>query len=117
MSKSYVEQVTTYRAVSERLLAAIATQSVTHTAYETARDAHDDHRRTLVLDGVPGVPERCSSDLREAALHRALMPHMAALRAARDQLRASNTALESAQVQERVERETLRSFHAAAVAQ
>ena len=67
------EQVITYRAVSERLLSAIAFQSVTHAAYEAASDAHDDKRRTLVLDGIPGFRDRSPSDLREAALRRALV--------------------------------------------
>lgn len=106
----YADQVTNYRQVSERLLRAIAGQNAARAAYDAARDAHEDRRRNLLLDGVPGMPERCPAEVREAAMARALEPQSAALRAARDRLRAADAELESARVQERVEREALRSL-------
>ena len=89
-------QIDHYRTVSDRLSRAIAAQSRARAAYDAARDALDDHRDALILGGVPGVPglpERCSSELRQAALARALAPLTATLRAARDVLRASDAEL------------------------
>lgn len=106
----YTAQVARYRTVSDRLLSAIATQSAARAAHEAARDAHDDRRRNLILDGVPGMPERCPADVREAALGRALEPQTCAMRATREHLRAADAELEAAQVQERAEREALRSM-------
>lgn len=117
MESSYPEQISIYRDVSERLLSAIAVQSLDQAAYEAAHDCYEDRRRAVVLDGVPGARDRYRSDVREAMICRALAAQTDALRSARDRLRASNTELESARVQERTERETLRSFHAVAAAQ
>ncbi|TSA79658.1 hypothetical protein FNU79_17640 [Deinococcus detaillensis] len=113
----YQEQVATYRAVSKRLLCAITSQRLAQAAYEVARDAHDDKRRSLILDGIPGFRDRSPHDLREAAICRALAPHVQAQRTAREQMRNANADLESAQAEERMERETLRSLHAAHLAQ
>lgn len=109
----YQSQVQRYRAVSERLISAIAVQSAARAAHEAARDAYEDRRRNLILDGVPGLPERCPAETREAALGRVLEAQTRALRLAREQLRTADAELESAQVQERTERETLRSFQLA----
>lgn len=116
MSKNpYQLQVNRYRAVSERLLSAIAAQSAARAAHEAARDAYDDRRRNLILDGIPGTPEpgRGPAEFREAALSRALEPQTRAVRATREHLRAADAELESAQVQERTEREALRSMQLA----
>ncbi len=110
---TYTVQVNRYRTVSERLLSAIAAQSAARAAHDAARDAYDDRRRNLILDGIPGMAERCPSEVREAALARALEPQTRALRAAREQLRAADAELESARVQERAEREALRSLQLA----
>lgn len=94
---NYQEQVVTYRIVSKRLLSAISFQKAAHAAYEVARDTHDDKRRSLVLDGIPGFRDRSPHDLREAAICRALVSYLEAMRTAREQLRAANADLEHAQ--------------------
>lgn len=103
-------QIARYRAAADRLLRAIASQSAARAAHEAARDAYDDRRRNFVLDGIPGLQERCHNEVREAALCRALEPQTQATRATREQLRAGDAELDSAQVQERTERESLRSL-------
>ena len=110
---TYTVQINRYRTVSERLLSAIAAQSAARAAHDAARDAYDDRRRNLILDGIPGMAERCPAEVREAALARALEPETRAVRATREQLRAADAELESARVQERAEREALRSFQLA----
>lgn len=114
---TYLEQVALYRTVSERLLSALAVRSECHAAHTIARDVHDDQRRSLILDGIPNLPERCHAEMREAALCRALEPQLLTFRTTRERLRVAEAELESAQVQERLERETLRSCQAAATAQ
>ena len=114
---TYLEQVSVYRLASERLLTALAVRTESHAAHITARDTHDDQRRSFILDGIPNLPERCHAEVREAALCRALEPQLLILRATRERLRVAEAELESAQVQERLERETLRSYQVAAAAQ
>lgn len=109
----YQKQVNRYRLVSERLLSAIAAQSAARAAHEAARDAYEDRRRNFILDGIPGIPERNTAETRDAALGRALEPQTRTLRATREQLRAADAELESAQVQERTEREALRAYQLA----
>ena len=104
------EQLERYRAVSERLLNALTAQTSAHTAYAQARDLHDDRRMAYILDGIPGLPgPRCAAEVREAAMARALEQETRAVREARDLLRRADAELEAARVQERAERESLRS--------
>lgn len=108
-----VPQITTYRQVSERLLTALAHHNAARAAYDAARDSFEDRRRNLLLDGVPGIPDRCSADVREAALARALEPQTCVLRASRERMRGAEAELEAARVQERTEREALRALQLA----
>jgi hypothetical protein len=116
MENAYAEQVHIYRAVSLSLLDAITAHGQAHAAYEAARDIHDDKRAALILDGIPGIRERSPNDLREAALSRVLAAEMETLRSARESLRIMSSKMHAAQVSERMERETLRSYQAGAVA-
>lgn len=97
-----------YRAACGHLLCALDTQSAARAAYNRARDLLDDARAAVLLAGGPGVPERASAELREAALARATYAEGQALRGAREVLRAAEATLEAARVTERLEREALR---------
>lgn len=101
-------QLDAYRAAAARLLAALEAQARARATYDAARDALEDERRRLLLEGVPNMPERATSDQRDAALSRATDAEARALRAARETLRTAETELEAARVQERAEREVLR---------
>lgn len=106
--KTVKAHAASYRAAAARLLAALTAHNSARAAYDLARDALEDRRRALLLDGVPGLPERPSPDQREAALGRALDPEARVMRAARERLRSAETELEAAKVEERAERELLR---------
>lgn len=101
-------QAATYRAAAARLLEAIPAHNAARAAYDTSRDVLEDRRRALLMEGVPGLPERVSTDQRDAALGRALNAEAAVMRCARERLRAAETELEAAKVEERAERELLR---------
>lgn len=101
-------QLNAYRAATARLVAALDAHNAARACYDHAKDAHEDARRALLLDGVPGVPERATSAVQEAAMTRATDAQARALRAAREALRAAETELEAARVLERAEREVLR---------
>lgn len=103
-------QVLKFQQVSSSLLSALDAQQQARAAYDQARDQYDDQRQHLILKGLPALRERCPAEEREAHLASALKSHTAALREARDALRRADTALEAARVQERAERETLRSL-------
>lgn len=103
-------QVLKFQQVSSSLLSALNAQQQARAAYDQARDQYDDQRQHLILTGLSGLRERCPAEEREAHLASALKPYTAALREARDALRRADTELEAARVQERAERETLRSL-------
>jgi hypothetical protein len=112
----YKTHVDRHRTASDRLLQALAAHGQALKAYESARNTYDDRRQALVLDGIPGLRDRCPSDVREAALCRELAPQINTMRTAREHLHSADVELESAKVQERTERETLRAFQLTAAA-
>lgn len=120
---SYQTQVQRYQDVSTRLLVALDAQGRAKATHDNARDTYEDRRRELIINGIPGCKERCPGDEREAYIARALAQELRQVRVTREELRAADTLLESVRVQERAERETLRSiqrdweFHANAKAQ
>ena len=103
-------QVLKFQQVSTRLPSPPDAPQQARAAYDQARDQYDVQRQHLILTGLPALRERCPAEEREAHLASALKPHTAALREARDALRRADTALEAARIQERAERETLRSL-------
>jgi hypothetical protein len=113
----YKIHVDRHRVASDRLLSAIAMHGQALAAYELARDSHDDRRRAFILDGIPGLRDRSPADVREATLCRELAPQVNALRAARERLHSADIELSSAKVQERTEREALRTFQLAVTVQ
>lgn len=106
--KAVRAQLDAYRTAAARLLAALTNHNAARAEYDAARDALEDERRRLLLEGVPNLPDRPTAEQREAALGRTLDAQAAALRKAREVLRAAETELEAARVQERAEREVLR---------
>lgn len=106
--KAIRAQLDAYRTAAARLLLALEAQARARAEYDAARDALEDERRRLLLEGVPNLPDRPTAEQREAALGRALDAPARAMRKAREALRTAETELEAARVQERAEREVLR---------
>lgn len=113
MFPSHTAQVERLHAATDRLIAAIPAHAQARAVFERARDVHDDRRQAFILSGTPNQAPgaRVAADVREAELARALTTETQVLRSARDGLRAAETELELAKVQERMERETLRAMN------
>lgn len=94
-------QLTCYRAAADALCAALDAHNTARATYDLARDDLEDARRSLALASQPVLPERTTSEVREATQARAL-------RQAREGLPGAETRLEIARTRDRAEREALR---------